>query len=263
MSLNCHHGRVAAAGLVIGLAVLLGAAVPGAGAQTSVRPEASANVRVLVAYFSQTGHTETMARAVADGARSVPGVTVVLKKIADVTDGDLLAADAIVVGTPVYNGGVASEVKRFIDRWPFGRLKDKVGAAFCTGGGVSAGQESALLDLIRSMLVFQFVIVGGDSWQAAFGASAVIEEGKPKDQQGVDEAASTKGRGLGARAARVAQRLKAAQAEPPIKCAIATGRAPDVETAALAQVIPVLDNGNCRGINARFLGLWKPVKPAR
>ena len=163
---------------------------------------------MLVAYLSQTGHTETMARAVADGARSVPGTTVVLKTIADVTDADLLGADAIVVGTPVYNGGVAAEVKRFIERWPFGRLKDKVGAAFSTGGGLSAGQESALLDLVRSMLIFQFVIVGGDSWQAAFGASAVTEEGKPKDQQGVDDAAKAKGRGLGARVARVAQQLQ-------------------------------------------------------
>ncbi len=207
MDPKCHDARVVVAGFLAGLAVLLGATVPSAAAQTTARPPGADSVRVLVAYFSQTGHTETMARAVADGARSVPGATVVLKKIADVTDADLLGADAIVVGTPVYNGGVAAEVKRFIERWPFGRLKDKVGAAFSTGGGLSAGQESALLDLIRSMLIFQFVIVGGDSWEAAFGASAVTEEGKPKDQQGVDEAAKAKGRGLGTRVARVAQQL--------------------------------------------------------
>ena len=211
MDLRCRDAGVAVARVLIGLAVLLSTAVPGAGAQAPAHPQADTGVRVLVAYFSQSGHTEAMARAVADGARSVPGVTVVLKKIADVTDADLLGADAIVVGTPVYNGGVAAEVKRFIERWPFGRLKDKVGAAFCTSGGVAAGQESALLDLVRSMLIFQFVIVGGDSWQSAFGASAVTEEGKPKDRQGVDEAAKAKARGLGARVAGVAQRLKTAK----------------------------------------------------
>ncbi len=211
MHLRDHGVAVVLSCLLIGLAVSPLVAAAGAGSQAATRPESNTGVRVLVAYFSKTGHTETLARAVADGVRSVPGATAVLKKTAEVTDDDLLGADAIIVGTPVYNGGVAADVKQFIERWPFGRLRDKVGAAFCTGGGLSAGQESALLDLLRSMLVFQFVIVGGDTWQAAFGASAVTEEGRQKDQPGVDEAAKARGRGLGAHVARVAARLKASK----------------------------------------------------
>jgi NAD(P)H dehydrogenase (quinone) len=168
----------------------------------------AAGTSVLVAYYSRTGATEKMARAVADGAKSVAGTNVTVKAIDQVTDKDLLDADAIVVGTPVYNGGAAAAVRQFMERWPLGRLKDKVGAAFCTAGGASAGEELALMDILSAMLVFQFVVVGGEPWQAAFGASAITEEGKPADKQGVDDAALAKARALGARVARVAAKLR-------------------------------------------------------
>jgi NAD(P)H dehydrogenase (quinone) len=177
------------------LASVAGAAQPG-------------GATVLVAYYSKTGATEKMARAVGEGARSVAGTNVSVKAIDQVTDKDLLSADAIIVGSPVYNGGAAAAVRQFIERWPFGKLKDKVGAAFCTSGAMSAGEELALMEILSSMLVFQFVLVGGDTWQAAFGASAVTEEGKAPERQGVDEAALAKARGLGARVARVAARLR-------------------------------------------------------
>ena len=164
-------------------------------------------VTVLVTWYSKGGTTATMAKAVEEGARSVADTKVIARPIEMVTADDLLKADAIIVGSPVYNGGMAGEVKRFIDGWPFGRLKEKVGAAFCAGGGTSAGEELTLMDIIHSMLVFQFVIVGGETWHAAFGASAITEEGKPTGRRGVDEAARTKARGLGARVARVAQAL--------------------------------------------------------
>jgi NAD(P)H dehydrogenase (quinone) len=170
---------------------------------------AAPGARLLVAYYSKTGATGKMARAVEEGAKSVAGTTVVLKTIDRVTDKDLLDADAIVVGSPVYNGGMAAAVKQFIERWPFGKLKEKVGAAFCAGGGASAGEELALMNIISSMLIFQFVIVGGDTWQAALGASAITEEGKPQDRRGVDEASLVKARALGARVARVAGKLTA------------------------------------------------------
>lgn len=189
-------------------AVLLILAAAFAAPAAAQAPVPTAGPRVLVAYLSKSGNTETMARAVAEGARSVAGAVVSLQKIADVKEADLLGADAIIVGTPVYNGGAAAEVKQFIERWPFGRLKEKVGAAFCTSGGSSAGEELALMDILSSMLVFRFVIVGGDTWEAAFGASAITEEGKPKEKAGVDDAAKAKARGLGARVARVAAKLR-------------------------------------------------------
>ena len=165
-------------------------------------------MRVLVAYASATGNTERMAKAVAEGAGTVANVAVSLKRVADVSDDDLLKADAIIVGSPVYNGGMAATVKAFIDRWPFDKLHDKVGAAFVTGGGASSGEELAQMQILSSMLIFRFVIVGGDSALAPFGASAIVEEGKPPNAKGVDAAALDKARALGARVARVASRLR-------------------------------------------------------
>jgi hypothetical protein len=68
-----------------------------------------------------------------------------------------------------------------------------------------------------SMLVFQFIVVGGDPWQASFGASVVTEEGKPQDTRGMaDEAARAKARALGARVARIARRFRrGGQEQPP------------------------------------------------
>lgn len=108
---------------------------------------------VLVTYHSRTGNTEKMARAVVDGAKSVPGARVVLKRVGDVTGDDLFASDALIVGSPVYWSNMAGEVKSFFDRWttecqmlpPAFPMQDKVGAAFVTGGEVSSGKEIAKL----------------------------------------------------------------------------------------------------------------------
>ncbi len=96
-------------------------------------------VTVLVAYHSATGNTEKMAQGVAEGAKAVSGTSVVLKRVGDVTDKDLLSSDAVIVGSPVYFGNMAGEVKTFFDNWSkFGlfrdrKMRDKVGGAFATG----------------------------------------------------------------------------------------------------------------------------------
>jgi len=69
---------------------------------------------MLIAYYSQSGHTLEMAQAVEKGAKSI-GVTVLTKSVEDITKEELLAADAIVVGSPVYNANVAPEVQKFIN----------------------------------------------------------------------------------------------------------------------------------------------------
>src|ERR1044071_7745041 len=57
---------------------------------------------VLVAYHSGTGNTEKMAQGVAEGAKSVPGSSVSVKRVGEVSADDLLSADAVVIGSPVY-----------------------------------------------------------------------------------------------------------------------------------------------------------------
>jgi multimeric flavodoxin WrbA len=66
----------------------------------------------------------------------------------------------------------------FMSRWVFSEdLSHKVGAAFVTSGGLSAGEELTIVNLLHSMLVFRMVIVGGERWTSAFGASAIVSEG--------------------------------------------------------------------------------------
>jgi len=161
---------------------------------------------ILIAYYSGQGHTRAMAEAVAQGARSVDRVTVKLLTVHEATTADVLAAEAIIVGTPVHNANVATPVQEFINRWPFegAPLKDKIGAAFVTAGGISAGEELGQLNILHSMLIFGMIVVGGPDWQSAFGAAAVTME-QPFDQEQkkgvVDEYFLKKAEALGKRVA--------------------------------------------------------------
>src|SRR5689334_10041752 len=71
----------------------------------------ASQVKVLIAYHSVTGNTEKMAQGVSDGAKSVAAATVELKRVSDVATEDLVSADAVIVGSPVYFGNVSGEVK--------------------------------------------------------------------------------------------------------------------------------------------------------
>jgi NAD(P)H dehydrogenase (quinone) len=157
---------------------------------------------VLIAYYSQSGNTKVMAQAVEEGAKSVVNVHVILRPIDQVSIQELLEADAIVVGSPVYNANVAPAVQEFINAWPFeGRpLKNKLGAAFVTGGGMSIGEELVQLNLLHSMLIHGMLVLGGEETEAAFGASAITGEA-PFQTGKVEEQFLVKGRGLGKRIA--------------------------------------------------------------
>ena len=163
---------------------------------------------VLVAYASMTGATEDLASAVEAGARAVADTRVIRKPAASVTPEDLASADAIIVGSAVHNAGMLPEMAQLFDRWPFEQMNNRVGAAFVAAGGPSAGEELTTMTLIAAMLVHRLVIVGGETWQAAFGASAITEEGQPADRQGkVPERDREEARALGRRAATLAHAL--------------------------------------------------------
>ena len=164
---------------------------------------------ILVTYYSKTAHTQSLAQEVAKGASSIPGVQVVLKRIDQTTTKDLLDADAIILGSPVYNANLAPEVVQFMSAWPFegNPLKDKIGAAFVTAGGISAGEELAQVNILQSMLVFGMVLVGGDDWTSAFGASAITNESIFKTGQ-LDKIFLQKGFNLGKRVATMTQKIR-------------------------------------------------------
>lgn len=165
-------------------------------------------VRVLVAYYSMTGNTEKMAQGVAEGARHVAGALVEIKRVEQVTADDLFGADAVVVGSPVYWSNMAGPVKTFFDNWQFKfgvfpefKMRNKVGAAFATGGQVSAGKEVTMLTILAAMLGNQMIVVSGGG---AFGASATTEGASP----GIDEPELADAKALGQRVAEVAAALK-------------------------------------------------------
>jgi len=168
------------------------------------------STNILIVYYSQQGHTEKMAQAVEKGAKSVELTRVRLLSVQDAKNEDVLWADAIILGSPVYNANVAPPIQTFINRWPFQGepLKDKIGAAFVTAGGISAGEEFVQLNLLKSMLIFGMIILGGPNWTQAFGASAVTGE-EPFIREKAGEVADQflkKGENLGRRVAEISGR---------------------------------------------------------
>lgn len=170
-------------------------------------PAPSLAITVLVAYHSGTGHTEQLAKSVAAGAEAVPGTKAILRRVERVTAEELFGADALVLGSPVYWSNMAAEVKAFIDSWQFKfgvwpelKLKDKVGAAFATGGQVSGGKELTMLSILAAMLHNQMIVVSGGG---AFGASATTEGDSP----GIDDQERAAARELGRRVAEVAAKV--------------------------------------------------------
>ena len=187
-------------------------------AQVSAQPQLSQGthaLQVLVTYHSLSGNTEQMAQSVQEGARSVEGTTVLLKTVGQVTADDLFGSDAVVVGSPVYWSNMSGEVKAFFDRWQFEfgvfpefRMRNKVGAAFATGGQISSGKEVTMLTILAAMLGNQMIVVSDGG---AFGASATTEGDSP----GIDEKEKAGARALGKRVAEVALMVKRGQKSVP------------------------------------------------
>ncbi len=109
--------------------------------------------KVLVLYYSTYGHIETMANAVAEGARAT-GATVA----------ELPDYDAIIVGCPTRYGRIPSQMAAFLDQtgglWARGALNGKVGGAFTSTATQHGGQEMTLFSVITNLLHFGMVIVG-------------------------------------------------------------------------------------------------------
>ena len=180
-------------------------------AQVPSQPD---TIQVLVAYHSVSGNTQTMAQNVVAGAEAIPGTRVLLHTVGEVSAEVLFSSDALVVGSPVYWSNMSGEVKMFFDRWQFEfgvfpefKMRNKVGAAFATGGQVSSGKEVTMLTILAAMLGNQMIVVSAGG---AFGASATTEGDSP----GIDEAEKAEARALGKRVAEVAWMIKRGEMVP-------------------------------------------------
>jgi len=158
--------------------------------------------RVLVLYYSTYGHIETMADAIAEGARGA-GAEFYIRRVPELVPVDVArnahfkldqaAAvavvaelpnyDAIIVGTGTRFGRMSSQMANFLDQagglWAKGLLNGKVGAAFASTASQHGGQETTLFSIITNLMHFGMVIVGMDYGYAAQTTLDEIVGGSP------------------------------------------------------------------------------------
>jgi len=195
--------------------------------------------KVLVLYYSAYGHIETMAEAIAEGARSA-GATVDVKRVPETlsdevvkkahvkvdqkapiaTIDELESYDAIIVGTGTRYGRMSGQMAAFLDQggglWARGALNGKVGGAFTSSATQHGGNETTQFSIITNLLHFGLTIVGLDygfkgqmghdeiRGGSPYGASTVAG-GDGSRQVGEDELAGA--RYQGRRIAEVATKL--------------------------------------------------------
>ena len=141
--------------------------------------------KILVLYYSSYGHIETMAEAIAEGARAA-GAQVDIRRVPETVPEDVARAshykldqaapvasvaelegyDGIVVGTGTRFGRMSSQMAAFLDQagglWARGALNGKVGAAFTSTATQHGGQETTLFSIITNLLHFGMTVVGLD-----------------------------------------------------------------------------------------------------
>lgn len=140
--------------------------------------------KVLVLYYSAYGHIEQMAYAAAEGANSVDGTEVTVKRVPELMPEDvakkagvkldqqasiaepseLADYDAIIFGTPTRFGNMAGQMRNFLDQtgslWMNGSLIGKVGSVFSSAATQHGGHESTILTFIPTLLHQGLIVVG-------------------------------------------------------------------------------------------------------
>jgi len=159
--------------------------------------------KVLVLYYSSYGHIEAMAAAVAEGAASVPGTEVTVKRVPELvadevargagmkldqsapiaTPDELAEYDAIIFGTPTRFGNMAAQMRNFLDQtgglWAKGALIGKVGSVFASTATQHGGQETTITSFHTTLLHHGMVIVGVPYSEARQTIMSEITGGSP------------------------------------------------------------------------------------
>ena len=140
--------------------------------------------KVLVLYYSMYGHVETMANAVAAGAREVAGTEVDIKRVPELVPEEVARKagakldqsaaiarvdelpnyDAIIFGTPTRFGNMCAQMRNFLDQtgglWMNGSLVGKVGSVFTSTATQHGGQETTIISFHITLLHQGMIIVG-------------------------------------------------------------------------------------------------------
>lgn len=201
-----------------------------------------ADINVLIAFYSRTGVTEALAKAIGEGAAK-EGAEVRLRRAREFVGPEIMAqapgwqesaaamnarylaptaedaawADALIFGTPTRFGNVSAELKAYIDSlgglWFQGRLNGKAGAVFCSTSTPHGGNETTLLSMYVPLAHLGLIVVPTGYADAAmfkagtpYGATSVsLNQAKPPSADDLDVA-----RWQGRRVAMVARALKSA-----------------------------------------------------
>lgn len=158
--------------------------------------------KVLVLYYSSYGHIETMANAVAEGARAA-GAEVAIRRVPELmseaaaraahmkfdqeapiaTVDELVGYDAIIFGTPTRFGNMAAQMRNFLDQtgglWFTGKLIGKVGSVFVSTASQHGGQETTITSFHTTLLHHGMVIVGVPYSEARQMTLSEISGGSP------------------------------------------------------------------------------------
>jgi NAD(P)H dehydrogenase (quinone) len=140
--------------------------------------------KILVLYYSAYGHVEQMAQAVAEGARSVAGAEVTVKRVPELVPEDvarkagmkldqqapvatvqeLAGYDAIIFGTPTRFGNMTAQMRNFLDQtgslWVQGALVGKVASVFASTATQHGGQETTITSFHHTLMHQGMIIVG-------------------------------------------------------------------------------------------------------
>jgi NAD(P)H dehydrogenase (quinone) len=136
--------------------------------------------RILVVYSSMSGHTEALARAIADGARDGQNVEAEVRRARDVVPDDVARASALAFGSPTYYSYMSGELKTLFDNalpWK-DRFEGKPAVAFGTGEG---GQLKSI-ESIENILSFFGVrfVQKSDILSAGLAVQGMPDEGALK-----------------------------------------------------------------------------------
>ena len=201
-------------------------------------------VKILVLFYSLTGHTAKLAEYIAEGAKEIDDVEATVKQVPELIPAevfkknlelkkakesfahipvasidDLTSADGVAFGTPVHFGSFASQLKQFIDQlspiFIKGTMVGKPAAFFCSAGSTHGGEEAALLSMMIPLLNLGMVPIGvpypiqgvGSDFDAGSPYGAVHTSGHKGDKE-VSEADQKIARILGKRLAAMAKVIR-------------------------------------------------------
>lgn len=118
--------------------------------------------KILVAYYSVSGHTKRMAELIVEGIKKEETADVVLKNVEEVKVDELLEYQCIVIGSPVYYGSMAASIKKlFDDSVKFHtKLDGRIGGAFASSANIAGGNETTILGILNAMLIHGMIVQG-------------------------------------------------------------------------------------------------------